>query len=746
MRISQHGIIPPREAVRSAKPATVALEYKFVADLGGIPEGHSLDGRIWSVITPQGARKAVLIAEDTGMILDEMAVRTTWYEGEREYRYWGRGVNWILYSNEAVTHDGTTLERHPLMYEHPLDEYRYTEMEGDAVAGRTEIFDQFIMYFDWVQTPEHPFPWRPADFSPPPCLRFMKAKDGKLFFGRWLLKLGEGEPVWNPLAPRAYLAAGEVMSYRYPQVSGDLMVHENSFQVQEAEMSIINGKLYASAFRWMGRAYLFPRDFLPDGSCASMYYLLVTNSSGVNGSGNMETTIGTELGRGVIAEEGIAFRGGAERIDDGPWRTSDGASVVFGSSQTDLEDGIVSAAVGGKIIRTGESSVSEIREGGEYLQATMEGAAKYWMHPGNAGGGKIAGHIVGPSRDLTVFTDAGKYNRLVAPITRGGTVLPRQVGDYAVLDSYCSTGGKLFRSRIVREDDVTWDLDPDWSEIIKAPVKISTIESETGIQWDMADAPLLFKSYRTGLPIGYYDFLPTDPSAIEMKWITADGGIINDTFTLPSLAPNQFIRFPMYSGFDIYAVLYEDGSQVGAANIPLPSACSGMWKRNFASWDYKAADTVGIHCNFQYTQAMDFVHAPAAVIKDGSLTGGRVGFVVFFHATTGEIFQLMDDSFIPMVEDLEAYAPTPADPSPPLYIPNGATWMKEYGSDPFVDAFGKTRYRKNVAAIINWSGRNADPSGNKQWTANRMILIRMELDTDELDLAAIAMNCRVNRS
>jgi hypothetical protein len=93
---------------------------------------------------------------------------------------------------------------------------------------------------------------------------------------------------------------------------------------------------------------------------------------------------------------------------------------------------------------------------------------------------------------------------------------------------------------------------------------------------------------------------------------------------------------------------------------------------------------------------------------------------------------------------MEASAPTPADPSPGLYIPNGANWMKEYGSGPFTDSFGKTRYRENVAVIVTWNGKNVDGGGNRQWTKHRIAVIRMRLNPDEVDLAAVAANGRVN--
>ena len=745
MRISQHGIVPKREAVRSAKPATVPLDLFPVCDLGGVPEGHSLDGRMWSIITPAGARKVLLLEEDTGVILDEIAVRVTWYT-TRDYLFWARGVDWLMFSNEIITHDGTTLTSQRLMYEYPLDEYRYTTTEGDAIAGRTTIFDQFIMGFDWVNTPTNPFPWRADNFAVPPCLRFQRTASGKLFLGRWLMNLGDGEPIPGPVAPRSYMVAGEVMSYRYPQVSGDLMVHENSFQVQECELSILSGKLYGSAFRWLGRAYLFPRDFNANGDCYSTMYLLVTNSTGINASGDMETTIGTEIGKGVIPIDGIAFRRGEESITSGPWRTSDGADVVFGNNEIALEDGVISSAVGGGTLHVSDDSISEVETSGEYLKFSMKGAAKYWMHPAGTGGGKLAGLAVGTSRDTNVYTDMAKFNRFTAPVNHGGATLPRQVDKYAVLDSYCAAGTKLHRSRIVREGTVTHDLTPDWTEIIKTPVKISLVESETGTQWDMADGPLLFKSYRNGTTLGYYDYLPSAPRDIPLKWITATGAIIDDTYTMPSIGANQFIRFPYCTGGAVYAVLYQDGSPYASSELTIPEACAGMWTRPFASWDYKVSESVGIHCNFQYTQGMNFIHAPATTIKDGSLVGGRMGILTFYHATTGNIFHLLDEAFVPMVEDMEVNTPTTEDPSPALYIPNGGNWLKEYGSDPFTDAFGKTRYRQNVAVITNWSGQNVDGYANKQWTAHRLAVVKMELDTDELDLAAVAMNCKVNRT
>ena len=130
--------------------------------------------------------------------------------------------------------------------------------------------------------------------------------------------------------------------------------------------------------------------------------------------------------------------------------------------------------------------------------------------------------------------------------------------------------------------------------------------------------------------------------------------------------------------------------------------------------------------------------------KGDSLAGGRVGYLSFYHSTTSQIYTLYDPFFVSMVEDMEPSPPTAQNPSPGLYIPNGGAWMKEYGADPFVDAFGKTRYRKNVAVIVTWDGRNVDRGGYRQWTKHRLAVIRMSLDTDELDLAAVAAQGRIN--
>jgi hypothetical protein len=178
-----------------------------------------------------------------------------------------------------------------------------------------------------------------------------------------------------------------------------------------------------------------------------------------------------------------------------------------------------------------------------------------------------------------------------------------------------------------------------------------------------------------------------------------------------------------------------------------------MWKRAFASWDGKTSDTVGIHCNFQYTQAADFIHAPYSILRKNedesfSLVDGapRAGFVNFFHATTGQFFTLYDDAFVPMVEDIEDSAPTGSDPSPALWVPNKAGWLTEYGADPYTDAFGEARYRNNLAVILNWNGKNADSGGNKQWSADRLVIVAMTLNTDALDLAEVAYKCKVNRT
>jgi hypothetical protein len=178
-----------------------------------------------------------------------------------------------------------------------------------------------------------------------------------------------------------------------------------------------------------------------------------------------------------------------------------------------------------------------------------------------------------------------------------------------------------------------------------------------------------------------------------------------------------------------------------------------MWKRAFASWDGKTSDTVGIHCNFLYTQAGDFLHAPYSTLKkneDGSLSlvngASRIGYLRFYHATAGQDFHLYDDIFTDMAEDMQDSAPTAEDPSPAEWIPNAYSnaWMKEFGSDQFVDAFSKTRYRNNICVLLNWENKKVDPGGHKYWTQNRLVIISMKLDTDSLDLAAEAYKCKVN--
>ena len=730
MKISQFGTSPPRGNVRGAKPATVPLEYRLVADLGGFPEAHSLDGRMWSVITPEGGRKVLLFEEDTGVILDELAVRLAWY-GTEEYRCWGRGVDWLLFSNEVITHDGEVLIRHQLQEEYPLDEYRYVSpTDGDAIDGETGLYNQIIARFGWEATHLNPFPWRGEDYVPPPCLRLLKSGNGTPFLGRWLLHGGE-----------VYHVAGRTLSTRYPQSSSWVLAHENSFLPEECELSVIGGKLYGSAYRWIGRAYLYPRDFRRDGTAVSTYYLLVTNSEGVN-YGDMETTIGTELGKAVIAAEGIAYKRGEESLSSGPWRTSNGADVVFAGHQVSLEDGIISTAVGGGTVRVGDTVLTELDAGGETLKAL--GGFKYWLNPAGTGGGMLAGLAVGTSRDMTIYTDTEKFNRFTVPVNRGGTVLPRQVGEHMIQDSFCSTNDKLFRSRVTRKGTVTPDLTPDWGEIIKAPVSISMPLTMEGMQWDMADAPLLFQTYRASTPLGHYEYLPSDPSAVSLKWITNTGGLMDDTYVLPSLASNEKVRFPWCVDGEVYAILFQDDEPVAGQKIDIPAECAGMWTRPFATWDCKAPESVGIHCNFRYTQTIDFIHAPAAMYKENSLAGGRVGYLTFYHGTTSQIYTLYDPFFVSMVEDMEPSPPTAQNPSPGLYIPNGGGWLKEYGADPFTDAFGKTRYRQNVAVIVTWDGRNVDSGGYRQWTKHRLAVMKMSLDTDELDLAAVAAQGRIN--
>lgn len=735
MKISRFGILPDREGIRSVKPATVPLAYRFVVNLGGEPEAHSLDGRLWLVITPEGARKVLLLEEDTGVVLDELAVRTEWYDGAREYRYWGRGADWILFTNEVITHNGLALERIYLQEEHPLDEWRYiSPTDGDPLGGRTGLYDQIIARFGWARTHTNPFPFRDDDYIPPPCLRLLKGGEGTLFLGRWLCRDGA-----------VFSVAGRVLSHRYPASSSWVLAHENFFLPEECELSLLGGKLYGSAYRWMGRAFLYPRDFRADGSPVSTYYLLITNSAGIN-YGPMVTTIGTEAGRGVVASDGVAFRRGEERIEDGPWRSSDGSAVVFGSNEIELEAGTISAAVGGEIVRIGDSSISVLSEEGEDLAALISGAAPYWMNPGGPGGGRIAGYYIGPSRDMTVFTDAERFNRFTAPTNRGGTILPRQVGKYAVQDSFCCSGPKLLRSRLIREGTVRDDLTPDWDEIIKAPVSISMPYASEGEQWDMSDGPLLFRTTDPGNPSGVGYFIKDewgDPLTVPLKWIAADGTLIDDVFA-HSLDDDEMIEFPVIVGGAVKARLYKEGDLDEEIDVTVPAACAGMWKRPFATWDCKASESVGIHCNFRYTQTTDFIHAPAAMYKGSSLAGGRIGFLTFYHATVSQIFVLYDQHFVGMVADMEASAPTPADPSPGLYIPNGANWMKEYGSGPFTDSFGKTRYRENVAVIVTWNGKNVDGGGNRQWTKHRIAVIRMRLNPDEVDLAAVAANGRVN--
>lgn len=746
MRFSERGVRPQYDGMRAAKAATIPLKASFFADLEGSSEAHSLDGRMWSVMQ-NGVRKVKLFADD-GTLIDEIPVRTVWYEAV-EYRYWARGANWILYTNEVIVHDGETLTRHPLMYEYPLDEERYTLTEGEPLSGRTGVFDQYIMMHDWKPTHSNPFPWNDDEYTVPPALRFLKAHEGKLFLGRWILDLTDGAPLWNPVAPRAYMIAGEVMSYPTPQVSYDIMVRENSFRLNECELSIVDGKLYASAYRWIGRAYLYSHDFTADGTGAQVYYMLVTNSHGAN-VGDMATSIGTETGEAVITPQLTAFKRGYDTIDSGPWRSSDGSSVVTPSGQQiDLEDGIVSMCAGARSIRVAQGAWAEhTAEGGvfaEGLRGQISGAAQTWLNPGGLGGGAVSDLVVGPSRDMTVYTNEEKFNRLVSV---GSPVLPRQADEYVVLDSYKEDGGKLYRTRLLREGTVTEEV-PDWDEIIKAPVKLSIVHTLIGEQWDMADGPVIFKTSRSGTPSGVHNFYAsewgTDP-IIPFKWITNTGALVDDTLYYYGLAANEYLKFPVCSGSSVSSQLFRDGALVSTTTLEVPEACAGMWKRNFASWDYKAADTVGIHCNFQQTQTgIGIIHAPATILKEGALLGGRAGYMVFYHATTGNIFHLNDSFFVDMVADMEVSAPTAANPSPALYVPNGGAWLKEYGADSFVDAFGKTRYRQNVAVIANWDGRNVNSGGQRKWNAHRLIVIKMELDTESLDLAEIAVGCQINR-
>ena len=140
--ISIQGVSPSAARSRAVYPSTYPLPYEFVADLGGVPEAHSLDGRMWSVVKGD-VRKVILLEQDTGVVLDELPVRTTWYE-TREYGYWARGENWILYSNEVVTHDGEHLTSRRLHDEWPLEEYRYSIIEGSPVNGNTGVFTQTV--------------------------------------------------------------------------------------------------------------------------------------------------------------------------------------------------------------------------------------------------------------------------------------------------------------------------------------------------------------------------------------------------------------------------------------------------------------------------------------------------------------------------------------------------------------------------------------------------------------------------
>lgn len=739
MRFSERGVKPKYDVMRAAKAATTPLKAPFFADLEGVAEAHSLDGRMWSVLH-EGARKVNLFADD-GTLIDELPVRTTWYEWE--YLYWGRGLNWILFANEVISHDGEKLTRTPLMYEIPLDENRRTLTPGDALDGRSGyITNMIIQRFGWMSMHTNPFPWESGEFQAPPYLRFQKAHEGFVWLGNLLVSTkGETSP-WNSLSPSAWQVHGRAAVYQQPEASGEQLMGYLTFRMNECEASVIDGKLYASAYRWVGRAYLVQSGFVADGSPADVYYLLVTNSLGANASGDMDTTIGTELGKAVITPRLTSFKRGEESIESGPWRSSDGSSVLKpDGAQINLEDGIISSSPVGECVRVAEGAWAEhVVSGGvfaEDLRGLISGAAQTWLNPGNMGGGMVGGLVVGPSRDVTIYTDAEKYNRLVMV---GGAALPWQAGNYSVLDSYKEDGGRVYRSRLLRESAVG-DLTPDWDEIIKKPVDIEIVESLTGEQWEMADGPLVFQG-GMAYPMGYGQY--SGSGAVAIKWLTTSGGVLDDSLSY-STAVNEYIRFPICSGGTVAAHLYRDGVYVSSTDVPIPEECAGMWRRNFASDDLKTSDCVGVHCNFQRTRAMNFIGAPAAIIKDGALVGGRVGQLHFYHATTGLTFVLYDGVFVSMVEEMEVSAPTPSTPSPALYVPNGETWLKEYGADSFMDAFGKTRYRKNFAVLTTWTNRRVDSRWNKYWQNFRMIIIKMDLDTEALDLAGSAYACKVNK-
>jgi len=789
--ISIQGVSPSAARSRAVYPSTYPLPYEFVTDLGGVPEAHSLDGRMWSVVKGD-VRKVILLEQDTGVVLDELPVRTTWYE-TREYEYWARGENWILFSNEVITHDGEHLTSRRLQDEWPLEEYRFMLTEGDPLAGRTGLFNQWIMKYDWLNTHTNPFPHHADSFVPPGFLRFSKAEGDYLFLGRFLLKLTDGAPLQHPYSSVAYQVVGTTYGVPNPENSSSL-VHRPGYLLDEEQLQIIDGKLYGSAYRWCGRAYLFPMDFTADGSPAGTMWLLIGNSYDIN-DGAFTTSVGTETGRCAICDGpfGIKLAQG-ETTETGPWRHSEGAKTLElidgAATERDYGEGTIMSARGGGSVIVEEDALWNIAvvpedyvpEGEEETvkagtmavteAARAVGAMKHWIAPTGEGGGVVCGMIAAETGDATIYTDGGGiFNRCAAPTNRGGTCLPRIVTgeetNWEVQESFAaSPSGKLYRSRIIRRRAIEEPIPvtyPVWTDIVKQPVTLKILERKTGEAWDAScNAPLLYRTIDSAAPGNtIWSYSGIGPSiSIQLLWIGADAETLTtDTFSYSGLEPGQHIVFPVaYAGWDIVtAQLWDEDSQLDEWEVPAPEGCYGMWRRASSSWDGKASGTVGIQCNFTYIaaerQTGNFIHAPYSILRkdiEGNvfLVDGaeRIGHLNFFHATAGNDFQIYDDAFVDMVEDIELSAPTAETPNPPLYVPNGMSgaWMKQWGADPYTDAFSKERYRKCVCAITNRAGWNADAGGNRQWSASRLVVVSAILDTESLDLAAEAYKCKVN--
>lgn len=800
------------------QPSTYPLPMVQVHQFDTMPEAFSLDGRLWSILH-NGVRTVYLVNPDNFEVLDELQIRTTWYETDepdnaKEYKWWARGENWLLFTNEVVYHNTTEIFSRRLMYEFPLNEYRFRNTEGDPLNGSIGANNQHVMKYDWLPMHLNPFPHRANSFVPPGFLRFQRAEGDYLLLGSLLVALTNEEPLPSFIGPNAFQVINTMHIAKNPYdplTASYGRVGRPAALLDEMQLQTIDGKLYGSAYRWCGRAYLFQHDFLPDGVCHGIMYLYISNSSGIN-NGAFSTSVGTEQGLCAICDGPFAIKlSQGETTQDGPWRRSEESIELEGSGLRVLEliegvdggdgtsteknygDGYALAArfADGCIISPNEffkiNTVKEdyipdgeeeiVRAGTLFLTNWLkaQNAVKFWLAPTGGAGGIISDEVVTETRDSVLFTDIGSganLARYVANIKNGGACLPRLViGDevnWSVQELYCLTDeGTVYRTRVVKElpAESLGNLPtnyPVWNDIIRTPVKLKVLRKDINEWWDASStAPLLYAHTNVGNP--GYNTWPANVwgtyFSIPVIWMGADGLTLIDDSIPVTLADGQYARFPVVDNNlkKVYLqILDSDYNVISQNEVEIPSACDGLWRRNEVDWQGEVSDTVGIHCNMKWTvNYSEVLNAPYSILlKDSagvtSLApgAGRDGHCGFYHVTASTFFMLYDPMFTDIVSDLEISDPTADNPSPGYYIPNGLSgaWMREWGANPYTDAFSKVRYRNCMCVITNWSGKKADPSGYKYWTNDRLMIVSMILDTESLDLAAEAHRCFVNIS